>query len=92
MIYFIFTLHIKWIEDEVRVYPEKRKESVAFVQSNFEPDIGLRGVFECDDTKLYWRIPKLEYQDNGHYYSECSVEISVGYPLNTSEYLSARSK
>ena len=62
----------------------------AFVQSNFEPDIGLRGVFQCDDIELYLRIPKLECQYNGHYYSECSVEISVGYPLDTSEYFSGK--
>ena len=50
---FLFYFYSTYQEDEVRVYPEKRKESVAFVQSNFEPDIGLRGVFECDDTKLH---------------------------------------
>ena len=30
-----------------------------FEQSNFEPDIGLMGVFECD-TKLFIQVPKLE--------------------------------
>ena len=47
-------------------------------------------MFERDDTELYVRIPKLECQYNGHYYSECSVEISVGYLLDTSEYLSGK--
>ena len=32
----------------------------AFEQSNCEPEIGLRKVFECDDTKLYIRVPRLE--------------------------------
>ena len=65
LFYFIF-IYISSEEKTRYECPQRKEKQVlsndllwcgdfvtAFEQSNFEPDTGLRGVFECGDAELY---------------------------------------